>query len=188
MRAIDVDAPSPKSLADLKAFVSAAAAHGGGLLPMTFHQVCDQAMSDYNSCMSTWSAVDTGVLQQFLDWLADAGDGGAPAGVVVQSVREAVNSPDSVAPSTVAQCNGSPCLGTQYGGSLRVSLSASDPGGVGVRKTFYTTDGTTPTASSPVYSEPILLLSTTTVRFFSIDNAGNAEGVESVDVQVGPNP
>jgi peptidoglycan/xylan/chitin deacetylase (PgdA/CDA1 family)/PKD repeat protein len=189
MRAIDVDAPNAKSLADMKAFVSAAASHGGGLLPITFHQVCDQAMPDYASCMSSWGAVDTDVLRQFLDWLADAGtDGGAPAGVEVQTVREAVNSPDSAAPSTVAQCNGLPCSDTPYGGSLRVSLSASDPGGVGVRKTFYTTDGSTPTASSSVYSEPVLLLSSTTVKFYSIDNAGNAEDVRSVDVQVRPNP
>jgi peptidoglycan/xylan/chitin deacetylase (PgdA/CDA1 family) len=189
MRAIDVDAPNPKTLADLKSFVTAAAAHGGGLLPITFHQVCDQVMSDYNQCMSTWSAVDTVVLRQFLDWLADAGQpAGAPAGVVVRTVREAVNSPDSIAPSTVASCNGSACSDTMYGSSVHVSLAASDPGGVGVRQTFYTTDGSTPTASSQVYSVPLVVSSTATVKFFSVDNAGNAEAVKSQLVQVDSTP
>ena len=78
MRAIDVDAPAAKSLADLESFVTATSAHGGGLLPLTFHQVCDQTMSDYDQCMSTWGAVDTGVLRQFLDWLAGAGQAAVP--------------------------------------------------------------------------------------------------------------
>jgi hypothetical protein len=65
---------------------------------------------------------------------------------------------------------------------------ASDPGGVGVRETFYTTDGSTPTTSSQVYSQPVDVLSPTTVKFFSVDNAGNAEAVQSVHIQVGSDP
>lgn len=98
LRAIDVDAPNPKTLGDMQDFVSEASAHGGGLLTMVFHEVCDQTQPDYSSCMSTWSAVDDTVLGQFLDWLGDAGQqGGAPAGVTVRTVRDAVSTMDSQA-------------------------------------------------------------------------------------------
>jgi peptidoglycan/xylan/chitin deacetylase (PgdA/CDA1 family) len=189
MRAIDVDAPNAKSLTDMQNFVSAAASNAGGLLVMTFHEVCDQTSADYSSCMSTWSAVDTSVLGQFLDWLGNAGQsGGAPAGVSVQTVRGAINTPDTTPPSTTALCDGTACQGTPYGGSVRVSLSASDPGGIGVRKIYYTTDGSTPTTSSAVYDQPLIMLNTTTVKFFAVDNAGNQEAVETAQIQVGSNP
>ena len=189
LRTVDVDAPNPKTLADLESFVTAAASHGGGWLPLTFHEICDQGASDYSSCMSTWSAVNDGLMGQFMDWLQNAGQqGGAPAGVVVQDVRQAMNAPDTTPPSTTALCAGSPCQGTPYGGSVRVSLTATDSGGVGVAKTYYTTDGTTPTTSSPVYDTPLLLLKTTTLQFFSVDNAGNAEPVQTATIQVGSNP
>jgi len=136
----------------------------------------------------SWGPVRDTLLGAFMDWLQNAGQpGGAPAGVVVQTVRSALNSPDSTPPATTALCNGSQCQGT-YGGSASVRLSASDTGGVGVTRTYYTTDGSTPTQSSPVYSEPLVVLATTTVKFFSVDNAGNAEPVRSQLVQTGPNP
>ena len=155
--------------------------------------------------MATWSAVDDSVMDQFMGWLAAAGQpGGAPVGVVVQDVRSAINTvngPDTTAPVTTALCNaadgvgqnptgsanGTPCQGT-YGGSVKVSLTATDAGGVGVAATYFTTDGSTPTTSSSKYGTPFLLLQTTTVKFFSVDNAGNAEAVESQTIQVGSNP
>jgi peptidoglycan/xylan/chitin deacetylase (PgdA/CDA1 family) len=93
LRTVDVDAPKAKTLADLETFVNAAAAHGGGWLPLTFHQVCDHAAADYRTCMSSWSAIDDRLMGQFLDWLAAAGQpGGAPAGTVVETVRQAMTS------------------------------------------------------------------------------------------------
>jgi peptidoglycan/xylan/chitin deacetylase (PgdA/CDA1 family) len=91
LRTVDVDAPQAKNLADLETFVNAAAAHGGQWLPLVFHQVCDHAAADYKTCMSSWSAIDDRLMNQFLDWLAAAGrPGGAPAGTVVESVRQAM--------------------------------------------------------------------------------------------------
>jgi peptidoglycan/xylan/chitin deacetylase (PgdA/CDA1 family) len=188
LRTIDVDAPNAKTLADLESYVNAAAAHGGGWIPMTFHQVCDQAAADWSSCMSTFGPVQDSVLASFMDWLQNAGQpGGAPAGAVVQTVRSAMSGSDNTPPSTTALCNGAPCQGSPYGGSLRASLVASDPGGVGVRATYYTTDGSTPTASSQVYSEPLVVQTTTTLKFFSVDNAGNSEAVQTATIQVGSN-
>lgn len=91
LRTVDVDAPKAKNLADLETFVNAAAAHGGAWLPLTFHQVCDRAAADYRTCMSSWSAIDDRLMGQFLDWLAAAGHpDGAPAGTVVETVRQAM--------------------------------------------------------------------------------------------------
>jgi peptidoglycan/xylan/chitin deacetylase (PgdA/CDA1 family) len=89
---IAVDGEKPMRLADLQNFVTQAAAHGGGWLPITFHDVCNAYASDYIQCMASYGPVQDTVLGHFLDWLARAGHpGGAPRGVVVQTMREAMN-------------------------------------------------------------------------------------------------
>jgi peptidoglycan/xylan/chitin deacetylase (PgdA/CDA1 family) len=191
VRTIAVDGSSPIQLSDLESFVTAAAATGGGWLPITFHDVCDANTADFSSCMSTYGPIQDTVFGQFLDWLKSAGQpGGAPAGVTVATMRWAMNTAsgsDTKAPVTAAVCHGSPCQGT-YGGSVSVSLSATDQGGVGVRSIYYTTDGSTPTTSSASYQTPLIFLHTTTLKYFSVDQAGNAEPVETTTVQVGANP
>ena len=82
--------------------------------------------------------------------------------------------PDGSAPSTTIACNGSACQGT-YNADVSVTLSANDTGGSGVDKTYYTTDGSTPTTSSTVYSGAFLVPQTSTVKYFSTDHAGNTE-------------
>jgi len=64
--------------------------------------------------------------------------------------------------------------------SLQVRLSCSDsrPGCV---ETRYTTDGTLPNASSPLYGGPISIDRTTVLQFLSIDGAGNVEGVRRAE-------
>ena len=48
--------------------------------------------------------------------------------------------------------------------------------GSGVAQIRYTTDGSTPTATSgTVYTAPFTLAATTTVKYLAVDNAGNAE-------------
>lgn len=67
-----------------------------------------------------------------------------------------------------------------FDGSLQVRLSCADqrPGCV---ETRYTTDGTLPTASSPLYTGPIRIDRTTVLQFFSVDGAGNPEGVRRAE-------
>ncbi|MDY7232145.1 chitobiase/beta-hexosaminidase C-terminal domain-containing protein [Hyalangium rubrum] len=81
---------------------------------------------------------------------------------------------DTTAPTTQA---------TQPGGTftsaVSVTLTCADAGGSGCEATYYTTDGSTPTKSSPRYSAPLSLEATTTLRFFSVDVAGNAESVKA---------
>lgn len=45
---------------------------------------------------------------------------------------------------------------------------------------YYTLDGTTPTQTSPVYSTPLTLSATTTVKAFAKDTAGNVSSVQTV--------
>ena len=88
--------------------------------------------------------------------------------------------PDTTPPTTTISCNGSPCSTNGYTAPVTVTLTATDnPGGWGVNKTYYTTDGSTPTTSSTVYTGPFTLKQNTTVKFFSTDLAGNAEQVNT---------
>jgi len=94
LRTIAPDGASPIQLSDLESFVTAAAANGGGWLPITFHDVCDQGAPDWSNCMSLYGSIQDTVLGQFLDWLQAARQpGGAPAGVVVKSVCQVMNCP-----------------------------------------------------------------------------------------------
>jgi predicted 3-demethylubiquinone-9 3-methyltransferase (glyoxalase superfamily) len=90
---------------------------------------------------------------------------------------------DATAPTTQIACNGTACISGWYKAAVTVTLSAAD-GGSGVSKTYYTTNGSTPTTSSTVYAGPFQVSSTSTVKFFSVDNTGNAEVVKSQAVQV----
>ena len=54
--------------------------HGGGWLPITFHDVCDANASDYSDCMSKYGSVEDQIFGQFLAWLAAAGPTGRRAG------------------------------------------------------------------------------------------------------------
>lgn len=94
LRTIAVDGANPVTLTDLESFVNAAAAHGGGWLPITLHDVCDATANDFIDCMSKYGSIQDTVFSQFLDWLAAAGQpGGAPAGVVVKNVCQVMNCP-----------------------------------------------------------------------------------------------
>lgn len=60
--------------------------------------------------------------------------------------------------------------GGYYNQSLTLTMSATDNAAI-----YYTLNGSAPTVSSTRYSGPILIDSTTTVRYFAMDVAGNSE-------------
>jgi len=180
----------PVSLSYLQSSVTAAAHHGGGWVPLVFHQICSQTydLADYGSCIADYGPIELDTLNAFMDWLNNAGQsGGAPARTTVQTVSQVINGPDLLAPITTLACDGAPCQSSTYNGSTTVALAATDPGGSGVKATYYTTDGSTPTTSSTVYSRPFTISSPTTFKFFSVDNPGNVEQVKTQQVLVQPN-
>jgi 3D (Asp-Asp-Asp) domain-containing protein len=72
--------------------------------------------------------------------------------------------------------------GGVYGLGQSVTLTCTDPQGPGCGNIYYTTDGTTPTTSSPVYSSPILISSNTTLKYFAVD-VSNPPVNETVKIQ-----
>src|SRR3989441_12941387 len=69
--------------------------------------------------------------------------------------------------STTPTASASPAGGT-YTSAKSVTLAASEPATI-----YYTKDGTTPTTSSAVYSSPISIGTSTTLKFYAKDTAGN---------------
>ncbi len=68
--------------------------------------------------------------------------------------------------------------GATYTEVQTVTLSAVDTESE-VDATYYTTDGPAPTTGSSVYSTPLEISETTTLKFFSVDNAGNEESINT---------
>jgi YD repeat-containing protein len=66
-----------------------------------------------------------------------------------------------------------------FASAQSVSLSCSDGTGAGCGKIYYTTDGSTPTTSSMVYSSPVNISTTTILKFFAKDLVGNSESVNT---------
>jgi 3D (Asp-Asp-Asp) domain-containing protein len=92
---------------------------------------------------------------------------------VNETAKAQVYTIDTIPPTTTA----SPAGGS-YNSPRSVTLTCTDAG-PGCDRIYYTTDGTTPTTSSPIYSTPINISVTATLKFFGRDLAGNSEAVKS---------
>jgi peptidoglycan/xylan/chitin deacetylase (PgdA/CDA1 family) len=181
---------APLTLAHMETAVNAASQHGGGWIQINFHQICSQTYDpdNYSFCVGDYGPVELDTLNQFLDWLQNAGQpGGAPTRTVVQTVSQVIDGPDTQAPVTSLLCDDAPCQASTYHGSVTVSLSATDPGGSGVEATYFTTDGSMPDQNGQAFSRPFTITAPTTVKFFSADNAGNVEALQLKQVLVQPN-
>jgi YD repeat-containing protein len=97
-------------------------------------------------------------------------------------LEKAISYSDTTPPTTTA----SPPGGT-YNTAQSVTLTCNDGSGSGCDKIYYTTDGTTPTTSSPVYSAPINISTTTALQFFAKDLAGNSEAVKTETYTISTN-
>jgi peptidoglycan/xylan/chitin deacetylase (PgdA/CDA1 family) len=171
------------TLDTIKSYVTQAETHEGGWVVLVFHGIC-------NACIK--HAITEADLAAFLDWLEPR----SANGTVVKTVGEVMGPPppppppsDTTPPTSSITCNGSPCSTSWYAGNVTVALASVDePGGSGVSATRFTTDGSEPTATSPVYTGPFAISETTTVKFRSWDLAGNVEATKSQDILVDAAP
>jgi peptidoglycan/xylan/chitin deacetylase (PgdA/CDA1 family) len=91
---------------------------------------------------------------------------------------------DRTAPVTTVACNGTACSTGWYRTTVTVTLTATDAGGSGLNSTRYTTDGSTPSLTSPLYTGAFQVAQTTTVRYASWDNVGNQETPKSQTIRI----
>jgi peptidoglycan/xylan/chitin deacetylase (PgdA/CDA1 family) len=178
------------TLANLKAVVNGAAAHTGGWDQVVIQKICSQAQdpTNYTTCTASSGWIELADLNSFLDWIQAAGQAnGAPAGTTTQTTAAVMQSMDTVVPSTTIACNGAPCASSTYNGTVMVSFAPTDTGS-GVASTHYTLDGTDPTLSSPTYTGPFPLTSSSTVKFRSWDYAGHVEATNTQSVQLVESP
>jgi peptidoglycan/xylan/chitin deacetylase (PgdA/CDA1 family) len=159
----------PWTLADLQGWITQAETHGGGWVPLVFHDICD-------GCAN--GSISASDLQAFLDWLQTRPND------VVETIRQVVppGTQNTSPPVTTIACNSASC-GGWYRGSVSVALSATDPSSP-VTSTHYTTDGSDPTLSSPTYTAPFAVSATTTVKFRSWDANGDVEATNTQQIQV----
>lgn len=88
---------------------------------------------------------------------------------------------DTAAPTTAAT-TGAYAPGTWTNQSVTITLIASDTGGSGVASTYYTVDG----GAQQTYTAPFTLSTEAahTVTYWSVDNVGNTEAAQSVQVNI----
>jgi peptidoglycan/xylan/chitin deacetylase (PgdA/CDA1 family) len=95
--------------------------------------------------------------------------------------------PDLTPPDTTISCNAAPCGSGYFNAAVTITLAASDnPGGSGVDRIVYTTDGSTPTLTHGTVYAGAFSVSTspTTVKYRAFDNAGNAEATSSLLIRL----
>ena len=148
--------------------VTQAETHGGGLVPIVFHEICN-GCDQYSVTQANFDA--------FLTWLQAR----AASGTIVKTMREVS---DTTPPTTTIKCNNAACSAVGYTSAVSVSLSATDAGGSTVSSIRYTTDGTDPTPTSTAYSAPFNVAATTTVKYRAYDSVSNAEAVKTQLVTV----
>lgn len=91
---------------------------------------------------------------------------------------------ESTPPTTTALCDAAACGTGWYDKAVQVTLAATDDAS-GVAKVVYTTDGSQPTATNgTLYDSPLTVSSSTTIYFRAWDNAGNAEPVRTLALNV----
>ena len=70
-----------------------------------------------------------------------------------------------------------------YSSSVQVTVSCSDNYS-GCRDIYYTDDGSTPDTSSLLYSGPLTISSSSTLKFLARDHAGNTSAVQSIPIVI----
>jgi hypothetical protein len=145
---------------------------GGALLTVTGGSSSTTVTTDANGAASGFT-VNPGALASqgaHTVWAVDASGSTASYSFTI----------DTVAPSTT---DNTASFGSGWSTVTRAVVLTATDATSGVAATYYTTDGSTPTTSSAVYSSATgMVLSadgTYVVKYFSVDRAGNVETVRS---------
>lgn len=149
-------------------------------VPLVIHHICDPpnpACDDPDQVDGQY--ITSSDFDALLDWLALR----ESIGTHVETVAQVID-PDTQPPVSQISCDGAPCQTGFYTRPVSATLSATDPGSSGLKGIRYTTDGSTPNASSPLYTGPIPVNSPTTIKFRAEDHVGNVGPVESQTIQV----
>jgi peptidoglycan/xylan/chitin deacetylase (PgdA/CDA1 family) len=178
-------AETPKattSLDTIKGYITNAETHGGGWVILVFHDICD-------GCDAY--GVAPSLLEELLDWLQARESGGTTVKrvneVIGGALQASPGTADTVQPASSISCDGATCSTGWYTAPVDVALSAADSGGSGLEAIRYTTDGSEPTLASTVYTGPVAVAGTTTVKYQAWDHAGNvASGSQVVHVDSTP--
>jgi len=91
-----------------------------------------------------------------------------------EAIKSRIFTIDKVSPMTTPSV-----LEGIYNQAQSVSLSCDDENGSGCGPIYFTTNGDEPSTSSAVYSSAISITENTLLKYFSMDNAGNSESIES---------
>jgi hypothetical protein len=133
---------------------------------------------------TTWSGAQNFTATR--TWNLSSGDGSKTVYVRFRDTAGVWSGPvsdtivlDTRAPSTIA----APAGGT-YTSDQTITLTCGDGTGSGCHRTYYTLDESNPTTASNVYSGPLLVASTITLKYFSRDLAGNTEAVKTQSYKV----
>ena len=138
------------------------------------------AQMQFSNDNTNWSSPEAHVTTK--EWTLSSGDGTKI--VYVKFSDNAGNwstsYSDTIILDTIAPVTTASPAGSTYSSAQSVTLSCNDGTGSGCGNIYYTTDGTTPTTSSPHYLTPINISANTTLNFFAVDSAGNKEFVKAV--------
>jgi peptidoglycan/xylan/chitin deacetylase (PgdA/CDA1 family) len=186
---VDVDDTLPEIedwIADAEA-VDAGNGSADAWIPLVIHHLCDPAITN---CADPNGVANQYITPSDFDSLLGFLESHESTGTHVLPIAQVM---DANPPSSQITCNGAACQSTLYADPVSVMLSATDTGrstgASGVQNIRYTTDGSNPTGSSPIYTGPINVSSTTTIKFRAEDNARNVESpVHSQTIQVSSPP
>ncbi len=123
---------------------------------------------------ANWSVVES--YEATKTWTLPAGDG--PKTIYVK-FKDGVGNWSNIYTTTIALDTTAPVtmaspVGGTYGSAQSVTLSANEAATI-----YYTTDGNEPTTSSSIFSAAVPIATTTTMKYFAKDAAGNAESTKS---------
>ncbi len=118
-------------------------------------------------------------------WALESGDGTKTVYVMYRDpvANESAVFSDDIKLDTITPVSSVSLQGGTYLMRQWITLSADEAADI-----HYTTDGTEPTAGSPVYTAPILLSGPATLKYFAVDTAGNAEAVKTESYTIDPLP